>query len=236
MFVLLLMFFQVSQSQVPITHYTQHLTLLIHTCQHGWLRKVRRVLSHLLKARCLHRTCRKNQTVIFVLLRYVLLPIRGRVQGRSSVMMKRRGMETVIPEEIPNMTPRRNNARMPDIPKRPARKEVFLFLVPPIRLIIFASVRLITTRSVPRQIKVWARLVTANTKNAATLALNMNIQPFPRGMSAPVNVIPVTERNIKSCVIRKSIPFLPMSAARRAAAATVVRMTTAPIIKSAHVP
>ena len=32
MFVLLLMFFPVSLSQVPTTHYTQHLTLLIHTC------------------------------------------------------------------------------------------------------------------------------------------------------------------------------------------------------------
>ena len=54
MFVLLLMFFPVSLSQVPTTHYTQHLTLLIHTCRlhtHGVLRKVRRVLSHLLKAR-----------------------------------------------------------------------------------------------------------------------------------------------------------------------------------------
>ena len=35
MFVLLLMFIQVSLSQVPTIHYTQHLTLLNHTCQHN---------------------------------------------------------------------------------------------------------------------------------------------------------------------------------------------------------
>ena len=66
MFVLLLMFFPVSLSQVPITHYTQHLTLLIHTCRlhtHGVLRKVRRVLSHLLKARCLHRACHRHYLI-----------------------------------------------------------------------------------------------------------------------------------------------------------------------------
>ena len=96
MFVLLLMFFPVSLSQVPTTHYTQHLTLLIHTCQHGWLRKVRRVLSHLLKARCLRRACRKNQTVIFVLPLSASSPIRGRVRGRSSVMTKRREMAAAI--------------------------------------------------------------------------------------------------------------------------------------------
>ena len=100
MFVLLLMFFPVSLSQVPTTHYTQHLTLLIHTCRqhtHGVSRKVRRVLSHLLKARCLHRACRKNQTVIFVLPQSASSPIRGHVPGRSSVMTKRREMATAIP-------------------------------------------------------------------------------------------------------------------------------------------
>ena len=100
MFVLLLMFFPVSLSQVPTTHYTQHLTLLIHTCRlhtHGVSRKVRRVLSHLLKARCLHRACRKNQTVIFVLPLSASSPTPGIVPERGSAMTKRREMAAAIP-------------------------------------------------------------------------------------------------------------------------------------------
>ena len=105
------------------THNTQHTThntlpmkLLpcrLHT--HGVSRKVRRGLSHLLKVRCLHCACRKNQTVIFVLPLSVLLPTRGRVRGRSSVMTKRREMETAIPAVSRIMIPRRNNVRQLDM-------------------------------------------------------------------------------------------------------------------------
>ena len=143
MFVLLLMFFPVSLSQVPITHYTQHLTLLIHTCRlhtHGVSRKVRRGLSHLLKARCLHRACRKNQTVIFVLPRSASSPIPGRVRGRSSVMTKRREMATAIPAVSRIMIPRRNNVRQLDTMSLPVRPGHMAIIPVPLTVLIIRNV------------------------------------------------------------------------------------------------
>ena len=126
MFVLLLMFFPVSLSQVPITHYTQHLTLLIHTCRlhtHGVSRKVRRVLSHLLKARCLRRACRKNQTVIFVLPLSASSPTPGIVWEENSVQAKK-----LTENKTPIIKILDNNARMPVIKQENVRNYHILLI------------------------------------------------------------------------------------------------------------
>ena len=126
MFVLLLMFFPVSLSQVPTTHYTQHLTLLIHTCRlhtHGVSRKVRRGLSHLLKARCLRRACRKNQTVIFVLPLSASSPTPGIVWEENSVQAKK-----LTENKTPIIKILDNNARMPVIKQENVRNYHILLI------------------------------------------------------------------------------------------------------------
>ena len=126
MFVLLLMFFPVSPSQVPTTHYTQHLTLLIHTCRlhtHGVSRKVRRGLSHLLKARCLRRACRKNQTVIFVLPLSASSPTPGIVWEENSVQAKK-----LTENKTPIIKILDNNAWMPVIKQENVRNYHILLI------------------------------------------------------------------------------------------------------------
>ena len=126
MFVLLLMFFPVSLSQVPTTHYTQHLTLLIHTCRlhtHGVSRKVRRGLSHLLKARCLRRACRKNQTVIFVLPLSASSPTPGIVWEENSVQAKK-----LTENKTPIIKILDNNAWMPVIKQENVRNYHILLI------------------------------------------------------------------------------------------------------------
>ena len=100
-----------SRLQVPThTSHTTPYTLTTRSCQHGWPRKVHRGLLLLLKARCLHRACRKNQTVIFVLPRCVLSLIRGNVRERSSAMTKSR---EAAAEESPPRQRRENSAKKP---------------------------------------------------------------------------------------------------------------------------
>ena len=126
MFVLLLMFFPVSLSQVPTTHYTQHLTLLIHTCRlhtHGVSRKVRRGLSLLLKARCLRRACRKNQTVIFVLPLSASSPTPGIVWEENSVQAKK-----LTENKTPIIKILDNNAWMPVIKQENVRNYHILLI------------------------------------------------------------------------------------------------------------
>ena len=189
-----------SRLQVP-TH-TSHTTprpkttRSCHTC--SWLQKVRRGLLLLLKARCLHRACRKNQTVIFVLPRFVLSPTRGSVRERSLAIARIFPAETV---ERPISGRLRIYAAMPGLSTHPVPKAqprtatalMMLLSIPnvPVPLIITKPVTPLPGR------KGSAHLAAENTKNAATSVTGILIPPFRRGMSARENVRPATARNTR---------------------------------------
>ena len=124
MFVLLLMFFPVSLSQVPTTHYTQHLTLLIHTCHTCEVSDRFAAECPVQKeARCLHRACRKNQTVIFVLPLSASSPTPGIVWEENSVQAKK-----LTENKTPIIKILDNNARMPVIKQENVRNYHILLI------------------------------------------------------------------------------------------------------------